>query len=118
MGAKMTPTAKKSGRTVFGVRIGCHAFSRCCRKALSAHCDQFRAHPLFNPCSSAGWRCLDLLGGRRDFCCVLSSSLSRLELLSISCIVCDMIAVIQQNSYQGAEDRNREGNPRSEVRTS
>lgn len=55
-GAKMTPTAKRSGRTVFGVRIGlqartrsgfvpareatstyCQAFSRCCRKAVSAH---------------------------------------------------------------------------------
>jgi hypothetical protein len=29
MGAKMTATAKKIGSTVFGVRIGCHAFSRC-----------------------------------------------------------------------------------------
>lgn len=54
MGAKMTPTMKKSGRTVFGVRIGlsqcqpefvlefkvsaqthCHAFRRCCLKAVS-----------------------------------------------------------------------------------
>lgn len=56
MGAKMMPMEKKRGRTVFGVRIGlvcgqrrgfapwevrsssttyCHAFSRCCRKAVS-----------------------------------------------------------------------------------
>ena len=52
MGAKIIPMAKKSGRTVFGVRMGlgsrcqldesetkeksyCHAFNRCCRKAVS-----------------------------------------------------------------------------------
>lgn len=35
MGAKMMPTAKKSGRTVLGVRMGCQAFNRCWRKALS-----------------------------------------------------------------------------------
>lgn len=56
MGAKMMPIEKKSGRTVLGVRIGlvcgqrcvsapwefrpssttyCHAFSRCCRNAVS-----------------------------------------------------------------------------------
>lgn len=35
MGAKMTPTAKKSGSTVLGVKMGCQAFSRCWRKALS-----------------------------------------------------------------------------------
>lgn len=40
MGAKMTPTAKNSGRTVLGVRMGCHAFSRCCRNALSVRCHQ------------------------------------------------------------------------------
>jgi hypothetical protein len=34
-GAKMTPTAKNSGRTVLGVRMGCQAFRRCCRKAVS-----------------------------------------------------------------------------------
>jgi hypothetical protein len=48
MGAKMTPTAKKRGRTVFGVRMGCHAFKRCCRKALSARVRQHshsHSHP-------------------------------------------------------------------------
>lgn len=34
-GAKMTPTAKNSGSTVLGVRMGCQAFKRCCRKAVS-----------------------------------------------------------------------------------
>lgn len=36
MGAKMTPTMKKSGSTVLGVRMGCHAFNRCWRNAVSA----------------------------------------------------------------------------------
>lgn len=56
MGANMMPTRKKSGRTVFGVKMGlsrrsqcccpsteslwlhtyCHAFNRCCRNAVSA----------------------------------------------------------------------------------
>ena len=40
MGAKMTPTAKNSGSTVLGVKMGCHAFSRCCLKALSVHYHQ------------------------------------------------------------------------------
>jgi hypothetical protein len=31
----MIPTMKNVGRTVFGVRIGCHAFKRCCLKAVS-----------------------------------------------------------------------------------
>ena len=56
MGANMTPMMKKSGRTVFGVKMGlsprgqcwcpvsicalhtyCHAFSRCWRNAVSVH---------------------------------------------------------------------------------
>ena len=36
IGAQMTPIAKKSGITVLGVRIGCHAFNRCWRKAVLA----------------------------------------------------------------------------------
>lgn len=36
MGAKMMPTAKNMGKTVLGVRIGCHAFNRCCLNAVSA----------------------------------------------------------------------------------
>lgn len=65
MGAKMTPTMKKSGRTVFGVRMGlqagqwlgagvadlplsvfctyCHAFKRCCRNAVSVSSSAFFA---------------------------------------------------------------------------
>jgi hypothetical protein len=35
IGAKMMATMKSVGRTVFGVRIGCHALSRCCLKAVS-----------------------------------------------------------------------------------
>lgn len=31
----MIPTTKNSGSTVLGVRMGCHAFKRCCRKAVS-----------------------------------------------------------------------------------
>lgn len=35
MGANMIPMMRSVGRTVFGVRIGCHAFSRCCLNAVS-----------------------------------------------------------------------------------
>jgi hypothetical protein len=35
MGAKMTPTMKKRGSTVLGVRIGCQALSLCCLNAVS-----------------------------------------------------------------------------------
>jgi hypothetical protein len=40
MGAKMMPMMRSVGRTVFGVRIGCHAFSRCCLKAVSMQSGQ------------------------------------------------------------------------------
>jgi len=36
MGAKMMPMMKRVGKTVLGVRIGCHALRRCCLKAVSA----------------------------------------------------------------------------------
>ena len=36
IGAKTMPMIKRVGRTVFGVRMGCHAFRRCCLKAVSA----------------------------------------------------------------------------------
>lgn len=36
MGANRMPTRKSVGNTVLGVRIGCHAFKRCCRNAVSA----------------------------------------------------------------------------------
>ena len=35
MGAKRMPMMKSVGNTVFGVRIGCHAFRRCCLNAVS-----------------------------------------------------------------------------------
>lgn len=35
MGAKMMPMMRSVGRTVFGVRIGCQAFSLCCLNAVS-----------------------------------------------------------------------------------
>ena len=35
MGAKTSPTMKRVGRTVLGVRIGCQALSRCCLNAVS-----------------------------------------------------------------------------------
>ncbi len=35
IGAKMIPMMKRVGRTVLGVRIGCHALRRCCLKAVS-----------------------------------------------------------------------------------
>lgn len=35
MGAKTRPMMKRVGRTVLGVRMGCHALRRCCLKAVS-----------------------------------------------------------------------------------
>ena len=35
MGAKRMPTMNSVGSTVRGVRMGCHAFSRCCLNAVS-----------------------------------------------------------------------------------
>ena len=40
MGANMIPMMRSVGRTVFGVRIGCHAFSRCCLNAVSMQSGQ------------------------------------------------------------------------------
>ncbi len=40
MGAKRMPMMRSVGRTVFGVRIGCHAFSRCCLNAVSKQSGQ------------------------------------------------------------------------------
>lgn len=33
----MRPIRKKVGRTVLGVRMGCHALRRCCLNAVSVH---------------------------------------------------------------------------------
>jgi hypothetical protein len=35
----MMPATKRVGSTVFGVRSGCHAFKRCCLKAVSLNQD-------------------------------------------------------------------------------
>lgn len=35
IGANRRPIMKRVGRTVLGVRIGCHAFRRCCLNAVS-----------------------------------------------------------------------------------
>jgi hypothetical protein len=40
MGANMMPMMRSVGRTVFGVRIGCQAFSRCCLNAVSMQSGQ------------------------------------------------------------------------------
>ena len=45
IGANMMPTAKKRGKTVLGVRIGCHAFNRCCRNAVSVPHRQYLYYP-------------------------------------------------------------------------
>ena len=34
-GTKTTPTMKNTGRAVEAVKIGCHAFNRCCLKGVS-----------------------------------------------------------------------------------
>lgn len=36
IGMKMSPTSANDPMTQFGVRIGCHAFSFCCLKGVSA----------------------------------------------------------------------------------
>lgn len=35
IGANKRPIMKRVGKTVLGVRMGCHAFSRCCLNAVS-----------------------------------------------------------------------------------
>lgn len=85
----MIPIAKKSGSTVFGVRIGCHAFNRCCRKAVSVllHQHVFRRTLLAAP---------NGLAGLLLFCFFSGSSLSLLLLASVCSIVCDMVVVSRQ----------------------
>lgn len=105
MGANMMPTAKKRGRTVFGVRMGlmarfsnpfqcithdnthCHAFNRCCRKAVSRYnCQQ----------AVVGGACWlgCLLGGRLLFCFCSSFLVSSWACIESACsmTVCDMSA--------------------------
>ena len=89
IGAKMTPTPNRSGRTVLGVRMGCHAFRRCWRKAVSVLHHQrchFQAH-------CAGSRLADVLGGLLLFCFLSGSSFSRKLLESVCSMVCDITGV-------------------------
>lgn len=91
MGANITPTPNSSGRTVLGVRMGCHAFRRCWRKAVSVLHNQ--------PCSHASAvlrnarvSCFaNVLGGLRLFCFLSGSSFSRILLESVCSMVCDML---------------------------
>ena len=46
MGAKRIPMMNSVGSTVRGVRIGCHAFSRCCLNAVSAEQSDILCHTL------------------------------------------------------------------------
>ena len=104
IGAKMTPTPNRSGRTVLGVRMGCHAFRRCWRKAVSVLHHQrchFQAH-------CAGSRLADVLGGLLLFCFLSGSSFSRKLLESVCSMVCDMF---------WCEDCTPVGGPRGGGRT-
>lgn len=86
MGAKMTPTPNSSGRTVLGVRMGCQAFNRCWRKAVSVLANQLIAsRPLLDRN-----RAVSVLGGLLLFCFFSGSSLSLMLLESVCSIVCDM----------------------------
>lgn len=55
MGANNTPTPNSSGRTVLGVRMGCHAFRRCWRKAVSVLHNQPYAPMLPPSCAMRGY---------------------------------------------------------------
>lgn len=74
MGANMTPTMKKSGSTVLGVRMGllrmvscrgcwlsevlhtyCHAFNRCCLKAVSVVASALHAYCASCPLAWLTW---------------------------------------------------------------
>ena len=60
MGAKMMPIIRSVGRTVFGVRIGCQAFSRCCLNAVSMQSGQQRVSREVRKDALAGRFQLDL----------------------------------------------------------
>ena len=96
IGANIIPTAKKSGRTVFGVRMGlqntvdqypepsmgfsrtspyCHAFNRCCLNAVSAllsACLSSQVH--FHSDPLVALRLYDILGGLLLFSFFFGSS--------------------------------------------
>jgi hypothetical protein len=92
MGAKITPTPNNSGRTVLGVRIGCQAFKRCWRKAVSIilHDQPLRVPMFMCPCAIVRAQIADVLGGLRLFCFLSGSSCSRILLESACSMVCDM----------------------------
>ena len=86
MGAKMMPTPKSSGRTVLGVRMGCQAFNRCWRKAVSVLPNQLIASPPLHDRN----RAVSVLGGLLLFCFFSGSSLSRMLLESVFSMVGDV----------------------------
>jgi len=96
IGAKMTPTPNRSGRTVLGVRMGCQAFRRCWRKAVSILHHQ-RCH---FQAQCAVSRLADVLGGLLLFCFLSGSSFSRKLLESVCSIVCDMVDVVVNQSIE------------------
>lgn len=107
MGAKRTPTAKKSGSTVLGVKMGCQAFSRCWRKALSVLLHQ----PKHVQCSAVQ---RISLGGLLLFACsfLSTSSLPRVLFASFCCctsIVCDidMPAIVAYGVVGSCKDRDK-----------
>jgi len=116
MGANMMPTAKKMGRTVFGVRMGlrrvnfeprrarlratyCHAFNLCCRKAVSGRGQQ-------DPEGAMG--SVDGLAGLLLFC-FLGGSLwgSSAVIESVCTMVGDILVIVscvQAQALLGAEE--------------
>jgi hypothetical protein len=101
IGAKMTPTPNRSGRTVLGVRMGCQAFRRCWRKAVSILHHQ-RCH---FQAQCAGSRLADVLGGLLLFCFLSGSSFSRKLPESVCSMVCDMMGVCDPSSRrEGGSD--------------
>lgn len=111
MGAKMMPTAKNSGSTVRGVKMGCQAFSRCWRKALSVH----RHQPTLSiqRASERIASYLSSLGGLLLFgwSFLSTSSLPCVLLASVCCCtcVCDMSAMVVGRSYDEEEDMRKKG---------
>jgi hypothetical protein len=107
MGANMTPTMKKSGRTVFGVRMG---LLQRCQRASHAVCPAC-THTAMPSIVAAGTRYLcavsmpvrvavvpvqRLLGGRRLFVFLGSSragSWLDIEFVCATCCVCDIASV-------------------------
>ncbi len=82
------PMAKRMGRTVLGVRMGCHAFNRCCLKAVSIR------YPLAYLSFIHQVVRQHLLGGRRDLGCLDLSGSSFNESAGDCSIVCVAISAV------------------------